>query len=60
MQQSTANAEPDDDYGDYDYESGVFQLQLQLQLHFHSDMWCNILELFSSIPFFSTRCNDLE
>jgi hypothetical protein len=26
MQQSTANAEPDDDYGDYDYESGAMQL----------------------------------
>lgn len=24
MQQSTANAEPDDDYGDYDYESGAY------------------------------------
>jgi hypothetical protein len=31
MQQSTANAEPDDDYGDYDYESGA------LQLHFKDD-----------------------
>lgn len=51
MQQSTANTEPDDDYGDYDYESGVYLYQLQLQLHFHSNMWCIIRELYSASSF---------